>query len=212
MTDLGGEVTLKLLLMGTGEFAVPAFAALADGPHPVVGLVTQPDRGGPGHHDHRHPLELIKSACLQQGIPVLQPAKVNEADAIASIAALTVSEDGVLPLGVTAHGTLSLDDVDYSEEDGDGFETEATLRVTTLHGTVAFADLVTHVDGVATTLEQRPATVGGGTVFTLRGSIPSMYGRTTSRYSAGVSLTSEPGCGRERAICLALAGAMTSRL
>ena len=61
---------MKLLLMGTGEFAVPAFAALADGPHQVVGLVTQPDRGGPGHHDHRHPLELIKSACLQQGVPV----------------------------------------------------------------------------------------------------------------------------------------------
>jgi len=81
-------VTLKLLLMGTGEFAVPAFAALADGPHQVVGLVTQPDRGGPGHHDHRHPLELIKSACLEQGVPVLQPPKVNDADAIAAIAAL----------------------------------------------------------------------------------------------------------------------------
>ena len=81
-------MTLKLLLMGTGEFAVPAFAALADGPHEVVGLVTQPDRGGPGHHDHRHPLELIKSACLEQGVPVLQPPKVNDADAIAAIAAL----------------------------------------------------------------------------------------------------------------------------
>ena len=81
-------MTLKLLLMGTGEFAVPAFAALADGPHEVVGLVTQPDRGGPGHHAHRHPLELIKSACLEQGVPVLQPPKVNAADAIAAIAAL----------------------------------------------------------------------------------------------------------------------------
>ncbi len=81
-------MTLKLLLMGTGEFAVPAFAALADGPHQVVGLVTQPDRGGPGHHAPRHPLELIKSACLEQGVPVLQPPKVNDADAIAAIAAL----------------------------------------------------------------------------------------------------------------------------
>lgn len=81
-------MTLKLLLMGTGEFAVPAFAALADGSHRVVGLVTQPDRGGPGHHDHRHPLESIKSTCDRQGIPVLQPSDVNAAGSIESIAAL----------------------------------------------------------------------------------------------------------------------------
>jgi len=79
---------LKLLLMGTGEFARPTFAALADGPHRVVGLVTQPDRSGSGQHDHRHPLEAIKSMCTQRGVPVLQPARVNTAEAVEEISRL----------------------------------------------------------------------------------------------------------------------------
>ena len=82
-------MTLKLLLMGTGEFACPTFAALTDGPHPVVGLVTQPDRSGSGQHDHRHPLESIKSICTERGIPVLQPPKVNTSETIASISDLS---------------------------------------------------------------------------------------------------------------------------
>tara|TARA_B100000029_G_scaffold502634_1_gene578219 strand:+ start:1036 stop:2019 length:984 start_codon:yes stop_codon:yes gene_type:complete len=81
-------VTLKLLLMGTGEFAVPAFEALLAGPHEVVGLVTQPDRSGPGHHDHRHPLETIKAVCVDRGLPVLQPTNVNLEESIESIAVL----------------------------------------------------------------------------------------------------------------------------
>ena len=82
-------MTLKLLLMGTGEFAHPTFAALADGRHRVVGLVTQPDRSGAGQHDHRHPLEAIKSTCSERGVPVLQPARVNTPEAIAEISRLS---------------------------------------------------------------------------------------------------------------------------
>lgn len=35
---------MRLVMMGTGGFAEPTFAALLGGPHEVVGLVTQPDR------------------------------------------------------------------------------------------------------------------------------------------------------------------------
>ena len=35
---------MRLVMMGTGTFAEPTFEALLSGPHPVVGLVTQPDR------------------------------------------------------------------------------------------------------------------------------------------------------------------------
>ena len=42
--------TLKLVMMGTGEFALPTFETLYKTPHRVVGLFTQPDRTGRGHH------------------------------------------------------------------------------------------------------------------------------------------------------------------
>ena len=35
---------MRLVMMGTGTFAEPLFQALLASPHPVVGLVTQPDR------------------------------------------------------------------------------------------------------------------------------------------------------------------------
>src|SRR5439155_531475 len=35
---------MRIVMMGTGTFAEPAFEALLAGPHQVVGLVTQPDR------------------------------------------------------------------------------------------------------------------------------------------------------------------------
>jgi methionyl-tRNA formyltransferase len=35
---------VRIVFMGTGEFAEPTFEALLAGRHPVVGLVTNPDR------------------------------------------------------------------------------------------------------------------------------------------------------------------------
>ena len=35
---------MRLVMMGTGTFAEPTFTAILAGPHPVVGLVTQPER------------------------------------------------------------------------------------------------------------------------------------------------------------------------
>jgi methionyl-tRNA formyltransferase len=72
-------VALKLLFLGTGTFALPAFRALLGSQHSVVGLVTQPDRTGPGRHHHDHPM---KDAALAAEIPVFQPDNVNAADAL----------------------------------------------------------------------------------------------------------------------------------
>ena len=38
---------MRVIMMGTGTFAEPTLEALLASPHPVVGLVTQPDRDGP---------------------------------------------------------------------------------------------------------------------------------------------------------------------
>jgi methionyl-tRNA formyltransferase len=72
-------------MMGTGRFALPTFLSLYDSPHEVVGLFTQPDREGRGHHRHVNPL---KEAALERGTPVFQPAKVNTPEALADLRAL----------------------------------------------------------------------------------------------------------------------------
>ena len=73
---------LRLVMMGTGEFALPTFRALYDAPHEVVGLFTQPDRSGRGHHQHPHPM---KELALERGTPVFQPEKVHAPEALSSL-------------------------------------------------------------------------------------------------------------------------------
>ncbi len=70
---------LRLVMMGTGTFALPTFLGLYETDHEVVGLYTQPDRTGRGHHHHRN---LLKEAALERGTPVFQPESVNTPDAI----------------------------------------------------------------------------------------------------------------------------------
>lgn len=70
---------LRLVMMGTGEFALPTFEALYGTAHTVVGLFTQPDRTGAGHHRHRN---VMKELAVAQATPVFQPQKVNEPDGL----------------------------------------------------------------------------------------------------------------------------------
>lgn len=70
---------MRLVMMGTGPFALPTFNALIDSRHEVVGLVTQPDRTGRGHHRHPHPM---KERAVAAGIPLLQPQNVNASESI----------------------------------------------------------------------------------------------------------------------------------
>ncbi len=77
---------LTLGMMGTGEFALPTFECLYGTPHEVVGLFTQPDRVGSGHHrDVRHPM---KELALARGTPLYQPQNVNAPEAVSDLRAL----------------------------------------------------------------------------------------------------------------------------
>lgn len=75
-------MSLRLVFLGTGSFALPTFRGLYETGHEVVGLVTQPDRTGQGHHRHVNPL---KELAEENSTPVFQPAKANEADSIARL-------------------------------------------------------------------------------------------------------------------------------
>lgn len=73
-------MALRLVMMGTGAFAVPAFRGLIASDHEVVGLFTQPERTGRGRHrHHRNPM---KETAEKHGIAVFQPPKVNAADSL----------------------------------------------------------------------------------------------------------------------------------
>jgi methionyl-tRNA formyltransferase len=71
--------TLRLAFAGTPEFALPAFHALVGSRHPVVGVLTQPDR--PKGRGRQLAASPVKLAALERGIPVSQPTTLkNEAD------------------------------------------------------------------------------------------------------------------------------------
>ena len=70
---------LRLVLMGTGEFALPAFRAVMSAGHQVLAVLTQPDRTGRGHHQH---VNVVKQLAEERGIPVLQPERVNRAEVL----------------------------------------------------------------------------------------------------------------------------------
>ncbi len=62
---------LKIIFMGTPDFAVPVFYALLNAGHEVRAAVTQPDR--PKGRGHGVQFSPVKDAALKAGVPVLQP-------------------------------------------------------------------------------------------------------------------------------------------
>lgn len=73
------KMPLRVLMMGTGTFAIPSFQGLIESEHDVVGLVTQPDRTGRGHHQH---VNAMKETALRYNVDVFQPQAVNSPDSL----------------------------------------------------------------------------------------------------------------------------------
>lgn len=69
---------LRVVYMGTPDFSVPALRALIEGPHQVVGVVTQPDR--PSGRGKKLTPPPVKSLALEHGIEVYQPEKLRRND------------------------------------------------------------------------------------------------------------------------------------
>ena len=73
---------MKIIFMGTPEFAVPSLEILLQH-HNVVAVVTQPDK--PKGRGKKMAFSAVKERALQAGIEVLQPAKVREEEFIAKL-------------------------------------------------------------------------------------------------------------------------------
>jgi methionyl-tRNA formyltransferase len=70
---------MRLVFMGTPEFAVPTLRALRRAGHDILAVVTPIDRPRLSRYSPSEP-SPVKAEALRQGIPVLQPASVKEAE------------------------------------------------------------------------------------------------------------------------------------
>src|SRR3990172_3604706 len=68
---------MRVIFMGTPDFAVPSLKALFDSGEEIIAVVTRPDRlKGRGHRLSQPP---VKEWALSKGIPVIQPAGIRSA-------------------------------------------------------------------------------------------------------------------------------------
>jgi len=68
---------LRIVFMGTPEFAVETLKALVDNGYNVVAVVTQPDKPVGRHGSVLQP-SAVKQYALEKGLPVLQPEKMKD--------------------------------------------------------------------------------------------------------------------------------------
>lgn len=78
---------MRIVFMGTPDFAVPSLKLLLEQQYNVVAVVTQPDR--PKGRKKTLTPPPVKEAALSFGLPVLQPERMRSADAVAAIAELS---------------------------------------------------------------------------------------------------------------------------
>lgn len=72
---------LRIIFMGTPEFAVGTLSALVEGGYNVVAVVTQPDKPVGRHQDTLQPSQ-VKQYAISRGLPVLQPVKMKDSEFI----------------------------------------------------------------------------------------------------------------------------------
>jgi methionyl-tRNA formyltransferase len=105
---------LRLVVMGTGPFAVPMFERLLASRHRIAALVTRPDRAPAGR---RPPPNPMRAAAEAAGVPVLAPDRINDPAAIEAVRGhapdlLVVCDYGQIlspaALGVAAYGGVNL--------------------------------------------------------------------------------------------------------
>lgn len=88
---------LRLIFLGTPEFALPALRALSEGRHEVAGVITQPDR--PSGRGRRLQPTPVKGLATELGLPVRQPAKVGDPDILEWIRGLRADLGVVVAFG-----------------------------------------------------------------------------------------------------------------
>lgn len=66
---------IRIVYMGTPDFAVPTLDALVQGGYNVVGVITMPDK--PAGRGHKMQFSPVKQYALDHNLPLLQPEKLK---------------------------------------------------------------------------------------------------------------------------------------
>lgn len=74
---------MKIVFMGTPDFAVGALEALIEAGHQIAAVVTQPDK--PKGRGKEVQMTPVKMCAASHGIPVFQPVKVREPEAMETL-------------------------------------------------------------------------------------------------------------------------------
>lgn len=77
---------LRIVYMGTPDFAVESLKALVEGGYNVVGVITMPDK--PAGRGHKIQYSPVKQYALEVGLPLLQPEKLKDELFLAELKAL----------------------------------------------------------------------------------------------------------------------------
>lgn len=78
---------VKIVYMGTPQFAVPSLEALLNSKHDVTGVFTQPDR--PRGRGRKIDITPVKKEALKYNIPVFQPNTLKDAEVFKNIEGLS---------------------------------------------------------------------------------------------------------------------------
>lgn len=88
---------MRILFMGTSEFAIPALKRLISDRFQLIGVVTQPDRpSGRGKRLHPPP---VKTVATEHSVPVYQPEKVRSPDFVRTLKQLAPDVSVVAAFG-----------------------------------------------------------------------------------------------------------------
>lgn len=74
---------MRIIYMGTPEFAVAGLQALIENNYNVVAVVTMPDK--PAGRGHQVQFSPVKQYALTQGLPILQPEKLKDETFVAEL-------------------------------------------------------------------------------------------------------------------------------
>lgn len=77
---------LRIVFMGTPEFAVTSLRALVEGGYNIVGVVTTPDK--PAGRGQKIQQSDVKQYAVEQGLPILQPVKLRDPEFQSALEAL----------------------------------------------------------------------------------------------------------------------------
>ena len=74
---------MRILFMGTPDFAVASLKRLVEDGHEICGVFTQPDK--PKNRGHKMQFPPVKEYALEQGLTVYQPLKMRDGEAFSIV-------------------------------------------------------------------------------------------------------------------------------